>query len=181
MLLVATFALVATGCVLKHPSDPVNSASRQWYKQHGDDARAIVASSLQVMNPSVNVSTSAYYDLCTTIRDKAVAAQKLPPVPSKTLQLQWDSGLKFLELGGNDCINSIDNTTPATWQNNNTLRDKGRDDITFGQIRLQALMNARRLQRQPAHAGAGHRAHHPAEVARSARPVVRPAARPGRG
>jgi hypothetical protein len=142
VLLVAAYALVATGCVLKHPSDPANAASKQWYKQHADDARALVASSLLVMNPSVNVGTSAYYDLCTTMRDKAVAAQKLPPVPSKTLQFQWNSGLKFLELGGNDCINSINNTTAATWQVNNTLRDKGRDDITFGQIRLQAIMNA---------------------------------------
>ncbi len=76
------------------------------------------------------------------MRDKAIAAEKLPPVPSKTLQLQWNSGLKFLELGGNDCINSINNTTTTTWQNNNTLRDAARDDITFGQIRLQSIMNA---------------------------------------
>lgn len=142
MLLVATFALVATSCVLKHPSNPVNAASKQWYKQHADDARALVTSSLVVMNPGVNSSTTAYYDACTALRDKAVAAQKLPPVPSKTLQLQWNSGLKFLELGGSDCINSINNTTTTTWQNNNTLRDAARDDITFGQIRLQSMMNA---------------------------------------
>jgi len=127
VLLVATFALVATSCVLKHPSNPVNAASKQWYKQHADDARALVTSSLVVMNPGVNSSTTAYYDACTALRDKAVAAQKLPPVPSKTLQLQWNSGLKFLELGGSDCIN---------------LRDAARDDITFGQIRLQSMMNA---------------------------------------
>ena len=141
-LLVAAFALLATGCVLKHPSNPVNAASRQWYKQHADDARALVASSLVVMNPGVNSSASAFLDACTTMRDKAVAAQKLPPVPSTTLQLQWDSGLKFLVLGGNDCINSINDTTPSMWPNNNTLRDAARDDITFGQIRLQAMMNA---------------------------------------
>ena len=142
VVLVATFALVATGCVLKHPSNPVNAASQQWYKQHADDARALVDSSLLVMNPGFNTSTTTFYDDCTTMRDKAVAAQKLPPVPSQTLQFQWNSGLKFLELGGNDCINSINNTTPATWQNNNILRDDARDDITFGQIRLQAAMNA---------------------------------------
>ena len=142
LLLVATFALVATGCVLKHPSNPVNGASQQWWKQHADDARAVVASSLVVMNPGVNSSPTAFYDACTTMRDKAIAAQKLPPVPSKTLQFQWNSGLKFLELGGNDCIDSINNTTTTTWQNNNTLRDTARDDITFGQIRLQAIMNA---------------------------------------
>jgi len=31
---------------------------------------------------------------------------------------------------------------PSKWQNNNTLRDTARDDVTFGQIRLQSVMTA---------------------------------------
>jgi hypothetical protein len=120
----------------------VNAASQQWYKQHVHDARALVDSSLLVMNPGINTSATAFYDSCITMRDQAVAAQKLPQVPSKTLQFQWHSGLEFLERGGNRCINSIKDSTPATWANNNVLRDAARDDITFGQIRLQAMMNA---------------------------------------
>lgn len=142
MLFVTACALVVAGCVLKHPSNPATSGADQWFKQHGDAARLLMTTALVVTTPPQNIGVAAYDEACAALQSRAQAAQKLPPIPSKTLQFQWQSGLKFFELGGTDCLASIANTDPSKWQNNNTLRDTARDDVTFGQIRLQSVMTA---------------------------------------
>ena len=148
MLRIAVVGLViavATSCVLKHPPDPTTPEAQRWAKSYGLYVADLssTAANFQSLDPHLtgNALVASFSTGCRALKAEAQGDMKLPPIPSKTLQIQWVSGLRFMLVAANECIQSLDTTTSASDVVKNDLRTTAYENMAFGQIRLGVVMS----------------------------------------